>query len=150
MTSINVLSAFIRDEDKVLLLRRSKDSSILPGYWELPGGKHLVGDQKDCLAKIVLSETSLKVQPTRLYTGFNYTNEQTGVHYYGTCFHALNNPDEEVLLDLEHDQYAWVDKSDLGEYQIQEDLLKAIQDGFKYTRKERMPRTVKYPRSTIW
>jgi len=150
MDNIIVVSAFIRDEDKVLLLKRGKDRAALPGYWELPGGKLRPGSSLDATLKYCVdAETKLQVEPTRPYAVFSYINEDTGKHYVELCYHVLNKGPVSIELSPEHTEYAWADKSKISDFQLYQGLRDAISSGFKHTRKQQLETIVKFPDS-IW
>ena len=60
METLYVVSAFLRDGDKALLLQRGPNRQVLPGFWEMPGGKwHTDRGLEETLTDCVQRETGL-------------------------------------------------------------------------------------------
>jgi 8-oxo-dGTP pyrophosphatase MutT (NUDIX family) len=58
--------AFVRDGNKILVVRKSADDPHNPGRWEMPGGRMKFGEAVDeHLVREVLEETGLTVVPGR-------------------------------------------------------------------------------------
>lgn len=109
---------------KFLLVQRSKNDSWSPGMWEFPGGKIDFGqDINDALKREMVEETGLditikeplffwdqNVEGVPKYEGFILVN------LYFSCEAPLN---AKVVLSHEHDDYKWVEYSELKDIKDQ-------------------------------
>jgi ADP-ribose pyrophosphatase YjhB (NUDIX family) len=61
-----IRSIILRNDGKILIVRRSENDSHLPGVWEFPGGKLDEGQNLSVAQKLeVKQETGLDVEPTQ-------------------------------------------------------------------------------------
>ena len=101
-----------RDDGTILLIRRSPESKVDPGCWELPGGKMDFGERlADALVREVHEETGLTVAGPRPIHVSHFMKEPfwvTSVTFECASFEG------EVRLSREHDAHAWVSPTDLG------------------------------------
>lgn len=106
-----VVGAVIQHDDRVLILRRSKND-FMGGIWELPSGKVDPGETLDqSLAREVLEETGLTVTAVNRYLGnFDYRSS-SGKRSRQYNFAVDVEKSEPVEL-TEHDAYAWTDVTD--------------------------------------
>lgn len=106
-----VVGAVILHDDRVLLLRRSRDD-FMGGIWELPSGKVEHGEKLDAaLVREVAEETGLTVSAIGRYLdSFDYMSGSGKLsrqfNFVVEC--AVTEP---VHL-TEHDTYAWVSLKD--------------------------------------
>ena len=100
----------VRDDDKVLILRRSGKviSKESPWEWDLPGG-HVEKDEAldDALDREVWEETSLDLdKATKIYT-----DEKT-------TFFAAYDWEGKISLSQEHSDYKWIKPENITNYDI--------------------------------
>lgn len=101
-----------RDDGTILLIRRSLDSSTDPGRWDLPGGKMDRGERLvDALAREVLEETGLAVEPLRPFHVTHFVKEPFWVTSVTFLCSVVGG---EIRLSREHIEYAWVAPGDLA------------------------------------
>ena len=110
-----VLTGILKDNEKLLVVKRSENDDLYPGAWEFPGGHLEKGETlKEGLKRELFEEI-----------GFNDNFEPIITHYYdkvkeknGELVHDLEidfivNVDSstlEIKLSGEHCDYAWVTK----------------------------------------
>lgn len=120
-------------ENLVLALRRSPDDHW-PLHWDLSRGKCDGGNKENssekiitCLKREAKEESGLDVVPIKFIDKFKYladngTRETT--QYNFLC--RLKNPDQEVRLSKEHDEYKWVSSISEVELMLQPEMKKTI------------------------
>lgn len=120
------LAAIVNADGEVLLLRRAADDSFAPGRWGFPGGHIEEGETPErTIARELREEVGApslepvsRFGPVRdtLYGGIYE------VHLFRYLYHG-----GAIVLDPEHDAFAWVSKEDYRGYPvvdgIDEDLL---------------------------
>jgi 8-oxo-dGTP diphosphatase len=123
-------SAFIYKDGKILLLLRSANEKAFPLFWELPGGKIEFGESTEKgLRREILEETGLDIKILKPYSTFSYIFNET--HYIDIQFFCelLGG---NVKISKEHDKYLWVDKNNLDDLHISEQMRMAILKGFEF------------------
>jgi len=109
---------FIFDEDKFLLLRRSKTDLWMPGKWGLPGGKIDPGETpEEAVVRETMEEAGLSISSPRLLA-----IDEGRYHYYITKEFS----GDEVKLSFEHDDYQWADINKLDHTRLVPQLRKFI------------------------
>lgn len=105
-----VSAIILRHDDKALLVKRSSDDSR-PGEWELPGGKLEFGENPmDAVAREIEEETGVNAL---FYVPYSITSSVSDdglkhtIRIYYKCW--VLDPDQEVYLSGEHQDYKWVD-----------------------------------------
>lgn len=108
-----VARAVIRRDGKILLLKKSKDASYEPGYWEIPGGKFDLGQSvPEVVQREVKEETGLDIEKGvgDLFT-FTEAEAATG-KYEGyhllTLVFDVKSFNGKLRLSSEHDDSKWV------------------------------------------
>lgn len=107
-----VRAAVINKEGKILLMKRYKDDTWMPGKWELPGGKVDLGqDASNAMEREVLEETGLVIIPTDKVVYWNSEIVGSG-KYKGLPYLAIVGTAKpvagEINLSKEHDDYTWL------------------------------------------
>lgn len=115
MKQVITVRAIIKNNDKVLLLRRSPDCALFAGFYELPGGKVEFGeDPKASLQREVEEETGCEVEAIQLsdvYSTIDSTNLQK--QYISLVFWVSTKEAQTIKLDSEHDKYVWKKMSEI-------------------------------------
>lgn len=107
-----IRSIIKRDTGEVLIIRRSKEDSHLPGIWEFPGGKLDKGQNlSTAQEEEVKQETGLNVETTQhLVRAEDYTIESG--EYDGFPYIVLVGLSRlvggELELSQEHDKAKWI------------------------------------------
>lgn len=120
MTKFFVAShGIIRDGDKILVTRRSKENDYMPGYWDFPGGKLEAGETPIVgLHREVKEETGLEVQVGA--TDYIFTNLEglPESQYFLLVFECKYTGGDIILDPREHDDFKWVTMEELSEIKL--------------------------------
>jgi len=124
----------VNKDNKILILQRSKDEEIFPNMWELPSGKkELLENSESCLLREIREETGLDVKIIMPFSVFDYQIEKleeirdtTQINF---LVKAIN--DNKVKLSSEHQNFAWVSKDEIDQYQLSEETKKVILKAFE-------------------
>ena len=100
--------AILDDDNSMLLLMRSGKSRWMPNRWGLPGGKIESGETSEESAnRENKEETSLDIQNLSSLKDFS---DKAVDLFYTTSY------DGNVQIDFEHDDYEWVSRADVEQY----------------------------------
>lgn len=111
------MKCLIYSEDKILLLQRGKSAPTFPNYWDLPGGLLDESELPDeAIVREISEETHLEVNKIELdsTTVFVRKEEPTLVLFY-----KANYVSGVVQLSSEHQNFKWVDHSELLQMEMQ-------------------------------
>lgn len=122
------VSAAIIHDDKVLLVRRARKPSL--GLYTLPGGAVEAGETlKEAVAREILEETALKVEPVALAGEREVivrdAEGRIERHFVILCF-AARWLSGEPTLNEELDDARWLDPDNLGGLRTTEGLAEII------------------------
>ena len=129
-----VLGAIVVRDGRVLILQRNKSETVLPGLWELPSGKkEPLEKSEDGLIREVREETGLEVKIKSLVSVFDYQIEKPEEIRDSTQINFLVEPvgSLEPAISEEHESFAWIDRSDLGNYELSDATKAVILSAFK-------------------
>ncbi len=115
MKQIITVRAIIKQDQKILFLRRSKGNPAYIGLYELPGGKVDEGeDPQDTLRREVVEETGRQVETLQLFdVRSEVETSDSKNQYIILIFLVTLTPPTAITLSDEHDKYAWVTKSEI-------------------------------------
>ncbi len=100
--------AILDDDNSMLLLMRSGKSRWMPNRWGLPGGKIESGEtSEEAAIRETKEETSLDIQNLSSLKDFS---DKAVDLFYTTSY------DGNVQIDFEHDDYEWVSRADVEQY----------------------------------
>ena len=100
--------AILDDNSSMLLLMRSGKSRWMPKKWGLPGGKIETGETaEEAVIRETKEETSLDIQNLTYLK--DLSNKSVDL-FYTTSY------DGNVQIDFEHDDYEWVSRADVEQY----------------------------------
>jgi len=95
-----------KENDRILLLRRSENETSQHGLYELPGGKLENGQTpKEAAISETLEESGLEVRIIR--TLKPHVDDSMQKVYHGFIARIIGNK-VKVLLSDEHDEYRWM------------------------------------------
>ncbi len=119
------LKAIVKRDNKFLLVKRWYDDRILEPYqWEFLDGEMNFGERLDEAAqRIVQEQTQLVVTNGTPYYTWSYIVGDTC--YVGICY-LFETMANEVFISEELVDYAWVEKSRLEEYNMDEKVRKDV------------------------
>ena len=109
MKNVEVVAAIIKDDDKYLATQRGYGE--FKGLWEFPGGKIDSNEtREDALIREIKEELNcdIKIEEYLLTIEYDYSTFHLVMHCY------LCTLLSEFTL-LEHDDYKWLDKTNLKE-----------------------------------
>ena len=100
--------AILDDNSSMLLLMRSGKSRWMPKKWGLPGGKIETGETaEEAVIRETKEETSLDIQNLTYLK--DLSNKAVDLFY-------ASSYDGNVQIDFEHDDYEWVSRADVEQY----------------------------------
>ena len=100
--------AILDDDSNMLLLLRSEKSRWMPKKWGLPGGKIESGETaEEAVIRETKEEASLNIQNLTYLK--DLSNKSVDL-FYTTSY------DGNVQIDFEHDDYEWVARADVEQY----------------------------------
>lgn len=95
----------INDEDKVLVLKRSKSGSF-PNVWGLPGGKAEFGElPEETAIREVREETQINLSSDSLFFLHKMVNGKKDFYFFWTKVGKVK-----PVIDDEHQDWLWIDK----------------------------------------
>ena len=103
------------DQDRTLLLLRPKEARWAPFKWGFPGGKIEEGESALSAAiRETKEETQLNVKNLR---ALNLKVAKAVATYYTRDYTGA------VKIDFEHDDWAWVSRGDMEQYDLAPEVL---------------------------
>ncbi len=137
---MTVKAVIIRDGKDVLLLKRSKDSVIFPGKYDLPGGSVENGETlQEAILREIEEETGLQVEVGPILYAFDFMKdgkEKDDIgHGKGIRFVAFHKSGE-VKLNDENDTFEWAD--------IDEAIKKLDDKGYERDKRTAVLKTKEY------
>ncbi|HMH70534.1 MAG TPA: reverse transcriptase-like protein [Candidatus Saccharimonadales bacterium] len=113
--------AIIRNDDKILLLRRANGRESILHKYELPGGKLEYGEQpEDALRRHLHEEAGLHIQTAQLFDTVTYIDRDDRDIQYAVIVYSVGiaSGHHAVELSQNYDKYDWINES-----KIQQDTL---------------------------
>ncbi|NLH99769.1 MAG: NUDIX domain-containing protein [Chthonomonadales bacterium] len=112
-------------QGRALLLKRTADTAVDPGLWDLPGGKLDPGELfDDAFRREVREETGLDVEIVGVAGARDWVIPSRRVVYL--ILRASADSDDVCLSD-EHVAFAWVRAEDLSDYAIAPQFLPLLE-----------------------
>lgn len=102
--------AIVRNQDKVLLLKRSAGRRTILGKFELPGGKVAYGEQpEDTLRRVMHDKAGLHIQTLQLYDAVTYIDHDDRDIQFTVLVYlvALAPGHHGVVLNERYNKYSW-------------------------------------------
>lgn len=123
--------AIIKQDQKVLLLRRAGGNPLYSGLFELPGGKVDFGeDPRGALQREIKEEIRRDVETLQLFDVHSELDVNDLKHQYIVLvFLVTLRPDTTIELSGEHDKYAWKKLSQIQLNEVTETTRLALQLG---------------------
>lgn len=124
-----MVRAIIKQDNKVLLLRRSTGNPIYTNLYELPGGKVEFGeDPRATLQREILNDTSREVETQQLQDVFSELDARDEQHQYiELVFLVALKPETTIQVDETHDKYTWKKLSEIQLKEVTETTRLALQ-----------------------
>lgn len=114
----------IKNEDKILIVKRHPKSRTDPEMWELPGGKVENGEHfADALVREIKEETSLDASVGDFCDAVqnDYTHKRTV-----QLMMYMDDVEGEVKISEEHTDYMWADLKKIKTLEISTSLEKLL------------------------
>jgi len=111
------------DKGEILILQRSKTDDVLPEYWDIPGGTLEDGEDPAIGAiRETKEEAGIDINNPRLF--FHTSNVDTDKNkQFVVLFFWVKVINPQVVLNTEdHQNYAWIRPSEIGQYKTVEYL----------------------------
>lgn len=113
--------AIIREDEKVLLLRRSEGRPSILGKYELPGGKLEYGEQpEDALVRYIKDEADLETKTAQLFDVMTYIDHDDRDLQYVLILYLVSLNSVKVALSSNYDRYVWRKITDVQQDELTE------------------------------
>jgi len=113
--------AIIREDEKVLLLRRSEGRPSILGKYELPGGKLEYGEQpEDALVRYIKDEADLETKTAQLFDVMTYIDHDDRDLQYVLILYLVSLNSIKVSLSSNYDRYVWRKITDVQQDELTE------------------------------
>lgn len=124
---IPAVRAIIQNEaDEILVLKRCKESSF-GGRWNLPGGKiDLMQTAEQAVIAEVFQETGLQVTSVEFLFYRDCILTESSTHY--PTFYFSCKAEGTIKLNIESEEFAWVNKDNYKEYNLAFENDKAVEE----------------------
>ena len=120
------VTAIIKRDDTVLLLKRSPEKAHLPGYWDPCSGRMESGETPEqAVVREAFEETGLDVTPVRVLDTFHFYYGPQQEEFVGMtflCRPLCHRGDGEVVLSAEHTEARWVKLGEVDGYEMADGL----------------------------
>lgn len=141
VTACAIIHTKNKEEYRILLTKRSLNSSFLPGCYEIPGG-HIEEGEKilDGLKREIREELNLSIKIGDLFDSFTYQNKGKEVIEYIYLATPTSSLTDIKIQEDEIDSYVWI-KADEIEHvltnnkNIDDPEIKILEKAFKYLEK---------------
>jgi len=130
-----VVGGVIIKENKVLIVQRSSDEEAYPDLWEVPSGKKEPLEKvTDAVLREVKEETGLITEIVKVNDVFNFVVEKSDEIRDVTQINFLLKlaSDSEVKLSSEHQNFAWIIKEEIDNYNLSKETKTSINIAFDH------------------
>ena len=121
--------AFVKQNEKFLLLKRASTTRFMPSKWDVPGGTVEADETiEKAIAREYMEETALVIsvgQPIFIHTNLLQMPERKTFQAIYTCDYVSG---EVKLNPREHQEYRWVEAKDLKEYDLISFLIDFVEN----------------------
>jgi mutator protein MutT len=114
-----VVGCLIKNNNKILLLKRGDDEDSYPGLWELPGGKVEFGESLDqAVKREVREETGLELNSFQLCGYFQYIINKPDLTKYAVQINFVAETKQLKVAVTEHTDFKFVTIDELDNFNI--------------------------------
>lgn len=129
-----IVGGVVFHNGKVLIIQRAQGDDVLPGLWEIPSGKREQLEKTVAgVKREVLEETGLNVEVGAPIGVFDFEVDKEDQIRDATQISFLVEPvgKIEVKLSAEHQNFAWITKTDVDKYNLSPETKAIIRQSFK-------------------
>lgn len=121
--------AIIKEDQRVLLLRRAEGNPLYRGLYELPGGKVEFGeDPRAAIQREITEETAREAETIQLFDVHSELDVRDVQHQYIVLVFLVSlRPDTTIGLSPDHDKYVWKKVSEIQLSEVTETTRLALQ-----------------------
>jgi ribonuclease HI len=121
--------AIIKQDQKVLLLRRAGGNPLYKGLFELPGGKVEFGeDPRAAIQREITEETGREVETLQLFDVHSELDVRDVQHQYIVLVFLVSlKPETTIEISDDHDKYSWKKVSEIQLNEVTETTRLALQ-----------------------
>jgi len=126
-----IAGVVVVDDGKILIVQRSADEDIFPNLWEFPSGKKEPMEKvEEAAMREAKEETGLDVKIGKPVYVFNFGWEKEDEIRDATeiVFLATVEGIPEVKISSEHQNFAWVDKAEIENYNASKETKEAVKE----------------------
>jgi 8-oxo-dGTP diphosphatase len=120
-------------DNRALIIQRAKDEKYLPSFWEIPSGKKEPFESlKAAAEREFKEETGIAVRVVKPVHVFKYLVEkETDIRdVTQTDFLVKAKGKPKVTLSAEHQNYAWLSKEEIDNYDLSKEIKEALKKAF--------------------
>lgn len=124
-----ITRAIIKQEDKILLIRRRGGRPSIAGLYELPGGRIHIGQQpEDALAHALRIHLNVAPETTQLHDVMTFIDpDDRELQYLFVIYQASLKPvDRTISLSNEYDRYVWKKMTELQRNELTHSTLQNL------------------------
>lgn len=121
--------AIIKQDGKVLLLRRRGGRPSISGLYELPGGRvHMNQQPEDAIRHALRIHTNVAAETVQLRDVMSFVDpDDRELQYVFIVYEAALKPtDKTVELSSEYDRYAWKKLSEIQRHELTQSTLQIL------------------------
>lgn len=124
-----ITRAIIKQDDKILLVRRKGGRPSIAGQYELPGGRIHIGQQpEDSLAHALRIHLNVAPETMQLHDVMTFIDpDDRELQYLFVIYQTSLKPvDKTISLSAEHDKYVWKKMSELQRDELTQSTLQNL------------------------
>ena len=132
-----ILGGVVVKDNRVLIIQRSADEEAYPNLWEIPSGKREPFEKsEDAVVREVKEETGLDVEVVMPISVFEFKVEKPDEIRDATQINFLVKlkGDQEVKISDEHQNFAWITKDEIDNYEISRETKDVVKKVFELTK----------------
>lgn len=112
-----IIHNVVKNDGKILMLKRASNVPNLPNFWDIPGGS--LEDGEDLTIGVIretIEETGIKTTNPEIFHYFaNYENSKE-MHYITIFFSSDFVSGDVIINPEEHQDYKWINISDIAKF----------------------------------
>lgn len=129
-----IVAGAVVNKGKILIIQRSANENFYPNLWELPSGKREPLEKtEDALIREIKEETGLNnIEIVEIISVSDYMIEKDDFLNDATQINFLVRikGDAEVKLSQDHQNFAWIGREEIDNYDITKETKEVIKEAF--------------------